>query len=109
MAKLQLNPGEALIGSGMVVYWEPYGLFNYSTWSGYIYVTSQRVLFQPLISSLFTLELPLSELTGFWTTRHFFIVPVVRLRNKNAETFKFSGFKTKKLVGWLQQMGIPKV
>ena len=108
MANLQLNRGETLIGSGMVVYWEPYGLFNYSTWSGYIYVTNHRVLFHPLISSLFTLELPLAGLNRFWTSKHFF-VPAVTICDKNAETFRFSGFKTKKLVSWLQQLGIPKV
>ena len=107
MANLQFNEDEPLIGSGMVVYWEPYGLFNYSTWSGYIYVTNQRIVFQPLISDIFTLELPLPELTAFWSSKHFFI-PGVTLCNKNTETFRFTGFKTKKLIGWLEQLGIRK-
>lgn len=107
MSELQINAGEILIDSGMVVYWEPRGLFNYSTWDGYIYITDQRVIFQPIVSGIFTLEFPVSELIEFWTSKHFFI-PAVTICNKNAETFRFSGFKTKKLVDWLEQQGVPK-
>lgn len=108
MASLQLNTNEEIIDSWLVVYWEPYGLFNYSNWDGHIYLTNQRVFFDPLIPGLFTLELPLSEITRFWTSKIFF-VPAVTIQNKDGETFKFSGFKTKKLVGWLEQLGIPKL
>ena len=108
MASLQLNENEKIIDKLLVVYLEPYGLFNYSNWDGHIYLTNQKIFFAPLMFDLFTLELPLSELTRFWTSKIFF-VPAVTVQNKDGETFQFSGFKTKKMVVWLQQIGIPKV
>ncbi len=109
MANLQLNANEEIIDRWRVVYLKPYGLFNWNCIScdGYIYVTNQRILFDSLSSGLFTLELSLSELTEFWTSKIYF-VPNVTVCNKDGETFKFSGFKTKKLVDWLQQLGIPR-
>lgn len=107
MANFQLRENETLMDRWLVLYWEPYGLFNYSKWDGHIYLTNQRVFFDPLIPGLFTLELPLSKLTRFWTSKIFF-VPAVTIQNKDGDTFKFSGFKTKKLVGWIQQLGIPR-
>ena len=108
MASLQLNTNEEMIDRWLVMYWEPDGLFNYSNWDGHIYVTNQRVFFDPLIFGLFTLELPLSELTRFWTSK-IFCVPAVTIQNKDGETFQFSGFKTKKLVERLEQLGIPRL
>lgn len=107
MAVLQPNANEKIIDSWMVVYWEPWGLFDHITCSGYVYATNQRVFFNSLVSG-FTLEIPLEEITGFWTSKYFF-VPVVTICSKNSKTFRFSGFKTKKLVDWLQEINIPEV
>ncbi len=109
MANLQLNVGEEIIGSGMAVYWERWGLYSSITCDGYIYVTNQRVIFNSLLSNSTLVEIPLSEITKFWTSKHFFVTMYITLCDKNEKTFKFSGFKTKKMVEWLQQLGIPKV
>ena len=43
MAHISLNPGETLIGQGMMAYWEPILGSSCHVWRGTLYVTSRRV------------------------------------------------------------------
>lgn len=108
MANLQWNDGEVLIGSGSMAYHEREGKFRYRAWSGHIYVTNQRVFFRMSMTGISMVDLHLSEVEGFWVSKELF-ASVVTISGKNGDNFKFTGFPAKKLQGWLQQAGIPKL
>ena len=108
MAKLQLNPGEALIGSGTMAYQERQGKFRYRAWSGHIYVSNQRVFFRMSMTGISMVDLLLSEVKGFWVSKGLF-ASAVTISGKNGDDFKFTGFPAKKLQGWLQQAGVPRL
>ena len=46
MADIQLEPGETLIGQGMMAYWEPVLGSSCNVWRGTIFVTNKRVCFR---------------------------------------------------------------
>ncbi len=108
MAKLQLNAGESIIGSGMMAYQEPEGMLRYRSWHGNIYITNQRAFFRMSMTGISMMDLPLSEIRGFTASKSFF-VPEIKIYSRNGENFKFTGFLAKKLKIWLLQAGLPSL
>lgn len=108
VAKLQFNDGEAVIGSGMMAYQEPVGMFRYRSWRGYIYITNQRAFFRMSMSGMLMMDLLLPEIKGFMVSKRFFITAVT-ICSRDGKDFKFTGFPAKKLQDWLQQAGISKI
>ena len=95
------------ISSGMVAYQEPQGTFRYRAWSGYFYVTNQRVFFCMFMTGIAMMELSLSESRGFWISKSLF-TPAVTICGKEEETrdLQVYGIQNKKLAVWLEQAGV---
>ena len=108
MAHISLNPGETLIGQGMMAYWEPILGSSCHVWRGTLYVTSRRVCYRISWLRHMEFELPLSEIRGFTVGTHLFATKVT-LHSKSGERFTVTGFPVKKLQGWLAQIGVQKI
>ena len=108
MADIQLKPGEALIGQGMMAYWEPVLGSSCNVWRGTIFVTNKRVCFRISWTSHMEFELKLSEIRGFTVGKHLFATKVT-IHSKSEEKFTVTGFPVKKLQGWLAQIGVQKL
>lgn len=108
MADIHLEPGESLIGQGMMAYWEPVLGSSCNVWRGTIFVTNQRVCFRISWTSHMEFELKLSEIRGFTVGKHLFATKVI-IHSKSEEKFTVTGFPVKKLQGWLAQIGVQKL
>jgi len=104
MAKLQLNPGETLIGSGQVTLYKKL-FINTKTYDGNIYVTNQRVCFYIRMSGEPEMELPLSRAQGFSVEKKT-LYTMVAVYARSGESYAFTGFPVKKLPGWLRKAGV---
>lgn len=62
MADIHLEPGESLIGQGMMAYWEPVLGSSCDVWRGTIFVTNQKACFRISWTSHMEFELKLSEI-----------------------------------------------
>ena len=100
MADIQLEPGESLIGQGMMAYWEPVLGGSCDVWRGTIFVTNKRVCFRISWTSHMEFELKVGK--------HLFATKVT-IHSKAKEKFTVTGFPVKKLQGWLKQMGVQKI
>ena len=107
MAKFQLNPGETMIGSGMMSLYQKSGLTK-KPFQGTIYVTNQRACFQISMSPHLDMDLPIEEIKGF-TVKKLMLVTQVTIHSKSGETYPLTGFPAKKLQGWLQQVGVQQM
>lgn len=108
MADIQLQPGESVVGQGMMAYWEPVLGSSCNVWRGTIFVTNQRVCFQISWTTHMEIELRRSEISGFTVGKHLFATKVT-IHSKSREKFTFTGFPAKKLQSWLRQMGVQKI
>lgn len=108
MADIQLQPGESVLGQGMMAYWEPVLGSSCNVWRGTIFVTNQRVCFQISWTTHMEIELRWSEISGFTVGKHLFATKVT-IHSKSGEKFTFTGFPAKKLQSWLRQMGVQKI
>jgi hypothetical protein len=115
MANLQLNPGESLIGQGLVSY-RDLEKHTYQCWHATIYVTNQRVF----LDTYTGIELKRSKIRGFTFGRILLFFPSVTIIGRAEKTamgehgltedaYTFTGFPIKKLKGWLQQAGIQEL
>ena len=104
MAKLDLHPGETVIGSGQMALHKKQFLST-KAFAGYIYITNQRACFKVRMIGAVDMDLPLSEIEGFTAKRRIFFT-YVTIRSRGGETFAFTGFPAKKLQGWLREAGV---
>lgn len=108
MTNIQLQSGEALIGQGMMAYWEPVLGNSCNVHRGTIFVTNQRVCFRISLIPCMEFELRISEISGFTVGKHLFATKVT-IHSKSGEKFTLTGFPVKKLQDWLRQMGVRKI
>lgn len=108
MSTIQLLPNEALIGEGMMAYWEPVLGSACNVWRGTLFVTNRRVCFRISWTSHMEVELRLSDIFGFAVGKHLFATKVI-IHTKAGEKFTFTGFPVKKLQIWLTKAGVPRL
>ena len=108
MAKFQLNPGEILIGNGMMSLYLKQGLTK-KPFQGNIYITDQRACFKiSMTPGALDMDLPLENIKGF-SVSGAAIFTQVTIHSRTGETYSFTGFPAKKLQGWLAQLGVQKL
>ena len=104
MAKFQLNPGETMIGSGMMSLYLKQGLTK-KPFQGNIYITNQRACFYISMVGSPEMDLPLSEIKGFSVGKKA-LFTAVTIHSRADENYVFTGFPVKKLQDWLRQAGV---
>jgi len=107
MAKLSMNPGETMIGSGQVALHQKQFLGT-KPFSGNIYVTNQRVCFYISMIGSPEVDLPLSEIRGFSVGKKA-LFTAVTIHSQADEKYVFTGFPVKKLQDWLRQAGVQEL
>jgi len=108
MAKFQLNPGETLIGSGMMSLYLKQGLMK-KPFQGNIYITDQRACFKISVTpGALDMDLPLENIMVF-SVSGAAIFTQVTIHSRTRETYSLTGFPAKKLQGWLTQLGVQKL
>lgn len=107
MAKLDLHPGETIIGTGQMSLFLKQGLTK-KPFQGNIFVTSQRVCFKISMVKHLEMDLPINEVKGF-KVDHVLLVTKVTIHSQNGETFPLTGFPAKKLQGWLKEVGVQEL
>ena len=104
-----MEPGESLIGKGMMAYWVPILSFgtmhSCSSHSGTFYVTDRRVFFRTMWSNYVEFELKLSEIRGFSVGKRGLFTQVT-LHSRTGEKLWFTGFPVKKMREWLLLAGV---
>ena len=107
MAKLNLNPGENIVGSGTMALHLKQGLSR-KPFQGNIFVTNQRVCFKiSMMPGDPDMNLPLGEIKGFSVKKGLFTQ--VNIFSKAGETYPLTGFPVKKLQDWLRQVGVQEL
>ncbi len=107
MAKLSMNPGETMIGSGQLALHQKQ-LLGTRPFSGNIYVTNQRVCFYVSMVGHPEMDLPLSEIKGFSVGQKA-LATAVTIHSRADEKYVFTGFPVKKLQDWLRQAGVQEL
>ena len=108
MAKFQLNPGEILIGNGMMSLYLKQGLTK-KPFQGNIYITDQRACFKiSMMPGALDMDLLLENIKGF-SVSGAAIFTQVTIHSRTGETYSFTGFPAKKLQGWLRQAGVQEL
>ena len=107
MAKLNLNPGETIVGSGTMALHLKQGLGR-NPFSGNIFVTNQRVCFKiSMMPGDPDMNLALGDVKGFSVKKGLFTQ--VNIHSKSGETYPLTGFPAKKLQDWLRQVGVQEL
>ena len=105
MAKLNLNPGETMIGSGQMPLYQKQGLMK-KPFQGNVFVTNQRACFKiSMMPGEPDMNLPLEEIKGF-SVGKIALFTAVTIHSKSGETYPLTGFPAKKLQDWLRQAGV---
>ena len=107
MAKLNLNPGEMMIGSGQMSIYKMWGLTK-KPFQGNIFVTNQRVCFKVRMNPHLEMDLSVAEIKGF-SVGKIALFTAVTIHSKSGETYPLTGFPVKKLQDWLRQAGIQEI
>jgi len=107
MAKLSMNPGETMIGSGQVALHQKQ-ILGTKPLSGNIHVTNQRVCFYVSMAGRPEMDLPLSQIKGFSVGKKA-LFTAVTIHSQADEKFVFTGFPVKKLQDWLRQAGVQEL
>lgn len=107
MAKLNLLPGETLIGSGQMFLFLKQGLSK-KPFQGNVFVTNQRACFQISMVKHLEMDLPVKEIQGFQVDHTLFITKVT-ICARNGDTYPLTGFPAKKLQGWLEEAGVKRL
>ena len=108
MAKLNLNPGETMIGSGQMSLYQKQGLTK-KPFQGNVFVTNQRACFKiSMMPGDPDMNLPLEEIKGFSVSSVLFVTRVT-IHSRSGEEFPLTGFPAKKLQGWLEQAGVQRL
>lgn len=106
MAKFTLDPGETLIGKGMMSIHQKQFL-NTKPFQGNIYVTDRRACFYISMVGSPEMDLPISDIKGFSVKKA--LVTAVTIHSKAGESYVFTGFPAKKLQDWLRQAGVQEM
>ena len=105
MAKLDLNPGETMIGSGQMSLYQKQGLTK-KPFQGNVFVTNQRACFKiSMMPGEPNMNLPLEEIKGFSVGKKA-LFTAVTIHSQAGENYVFTGFPVKKLQDWLRQAGV---
>ena len=107
MAKLNLNPGETMIGSGQMSLYQKQGLTK-KPFQGNVFVTNQRACFKISMVPGLEMDLPLEEIKGF-SVGKIALFTAVTIHSKSGETYPLTGFPAKKLQDWLRQAGVQEI
>ena len=107
MAKIQLAPGETIIGSGQMALHQKQFLTT-KPFSGNIYVTNQRICFYISMMGKPEIDLPLSGVKGFSVGKKA-LFTAVTIHSQAGESHVLTGFPVKKLQDWLRQAGVPQL
>ncbi|MEY8387571.1 hypothetical protein AALC17_09805 [Oscillospiraceae bacterium 38-13] len=107
MAKLDLNPGETIIGTGQMSLYRKQGLTK-KPFQGNIFVTNQRACFKISMVPNLEMDLPIGEIRGF-SVGKMALFTQVTIHSKSGETYPLTGFPVKKLQDWLRQAGVPEI
>ena len=107
MAKLDLCPGEAIIGSGQMSLFLRQGLFR-RPFQGNVFVTNQRTCFKTGTENLPEMDLSIGEIRGFKVYPNL-LVTKVTIRAKDGHSYPLTGFPTKKLQNWLEEAGVKRL
>ncbi len=108
MAKLNLNSGETMIGSGQMSLYQKQGLMK-KPFQGNVFVTNQRACFKiSIMPGEPDVNLPLEEIKGF-SVGKIALFTVVTIHSKSGEEYPLTGFPAKKLQDWLRQAGVQEL
>ena len=108
MAKLDLKPGETMIGSGQMSLYQKQGLMK-KPFQGNVFVTNQRACFKiSMMPGEPDMNLPLEEIKGF-SVGKIALFTAVTIHSKSGETYPLTGFPAKKLQDWLRQAGVQEL
>ena len=107
MAKLDLLPGETMIGSGQMSLFLKQGLTK-KPFQGNVFVTNQRACFKISMVKHLEMDLPIGQIQGF-KVDHNLLVTKVTIHAKNGDTYPLTGFPAKKLQGWLKEAGVQEL
>lgn len=108
MAKLNLNPGETIIGSGQMSLYQKQGLMK-KPFQGNIFVTNQRACFKiSMMPGEPDMNLPLGEIKGF-SVGKIALFTAVTIHSKSGDDYPLTGFPAKKLQDWLRQAGVQEI
>lgn len=108
MAKLNLNSGETMIGSGQMSLYQKQGLMK-KPFQGNVFVTNQRACFKiSIMPGEPDMNLPLEEIKGF-SVGKIALFTVVTIHSKSGEEYPLTGFPAKKLQDWLRQAGVQEL
>ena len=107
MAKLNLNSGEMMIGSGQMSIYKMWGLTK-KPFQGNIFVTNQRVCFKVRMNPRLEMDLSVAEIKGF-SVGKIALFTAVTIHSKSGEEYPLTGFPAKKLQDWLRQAGIQEI
>lgn len=108
MAKLDMGPGETMVGSGMMSLYLKQGLTK-KPFQGNVFVTNQRACFKiSMMPGKPDMDLPLEEIKGF-SVGKIALITAVNIHSRSGETYTLTGFPAKKLQGWLRQVGVQEI
>lgn len=107
MAKLDLNPGETMIGSGQMSLYQKQGLTK-KPFQGNVFVTNQRACFKISMVPSLEMDLPVEEIKGF-SVGKIALFTAVTIHSKSGKEYPLTGFPAKKLQDWLRQAGVQEI
>ena len=108
MAKLDLKPGETMIGSGQMSLYQKRGLAK-KPFQGNVFVTNQRACFKiSMMPGDPDMNLPLEEIKGF-SVGKIALFTAVTIHSKDGKEYPLTGFPAKKLQDWLRQAGVQEL
>ena len=107
MAKLDLNPGETMIGSGQMSLYQKQGLTKKPS-QGNVFVTNQRACFKISMMPGLEMDLPVEEIKGF-SVGKIALFTAVTIHSKDGKEYPLTGFPAKKLQDWLRQAGVQEI
>ena len=107
MAKLNLNPGETMIGSGQMSLYQKQGLTK-KPFQGSIFVTNQRACFKISMVPGLEMDLPVEEIKGF-SVGKIALFTAVTIHSKDGKEYPLTGFPAKQPQDWLRQAGVQEI
>ncbi len=107
MAKLDMNPGETMIGSGQMSLYQKQGLTK-KPFQGNVFVTNLRACFKISMMPGLEMDLPVADIKGF-SVGKIALFTAVTIHSKDGKEYPLTGFPAKKLQDWLRQAGVQEI
>lgn len=107
MAKLDMNPGETMIGSGQMSLYQKQGMIK-KPFQGNVFVTNQRACFKISMVPGLEMDLPVEDIKGF-SVGKIALFTAVTIHGKDGKDYPLTGFPAKKLQDWLRQAGVQEI